>query len=125
MRPDIRSLCLSIAAVAAWAGAARADGPSLPVYDVATVCGGGIVAQRYATERGCVIDQYYTRHISADQWLDVLPAVRDECIAANKWSDYSVLQMCLAGHSNDKEVSSPTPASTPGRMPDGAGSPQK
>jgi hypothetical protein len=81
---------------------ARAGDPPMPVYDVATFCSGH--HPNYATEKGCVIDQYYSRRNVSEKWVDASPAVRAECIANSRWNDYAVLEMCLASHENDSKV---------------------
>jgi hypothetical protein len=75
-----------------------ADEPLMPTYDIAAFC------RNHVEEKACVGDQYYTRHVVSDMWLSVLPAVRTECIAINRWNDYDLLQICIVSHENDAKV---------------------
>jgi hypothetical protein len=87
-------------------GSAHADAvPPLPSYDPIAHCQAEVKAHRTLQGEGrCVDQQYDFRKMAADDWLEVAPSARAECLKVNQYGDYITLYDCIESHKRDKEV---------------------
>lgn len=99
----VRALSVPVYAAICLATVARADGPPMPSYDVPVFCAG------HADPQACVKGEYYMRGKVAAEWMATPAAIRAECIAADRWQDYGVLDLCIGGHKLDAETGAAGP----------------